>query len=130
MGNKELSTQKGSDVAVAEERKMGTWITPAVDIFENDEGLTLVADLPGVGKDGLNLGIDSGVLTIEGQAGNAGRGEACWSEFEAPGYYRRFQLPDNLDLDKVAAELKDGVLTLRMPKIEAARPRRIAVTVH
>lgn len=130
MGTKELSIRKTGEATPAETGKGGSWMTPAVDIFETDDGLTLVADLPGVGKDGLNLGIDNGILTVEGKPQLAEKGEVLWTEFGAPGYYRRFQLPDNLDLEKIEANLSNGVLTLQVPKAAAARPRKIEVTVH
>jgi HSP20 family molecular chaperone IbpA len=117
-------------VDVAGSRNVDNWLTPAVDIFENETALTLVADLPGVPKDRLNLGIDNGVLTIEALAPTATDEGTLFREFGTTGYYRRFQLPDSLEFDQVAAELKAGVLTVRMPKSAAARPRRIEVTVH
>lgn len=132
MSEKELTISKGKrgDVAVAGSRKVDNWLTPAVDIFENEAALTLVADLPGVPKDRLNLGIDNGVLTIEALAPSATDEETLFREFGTTGYYRRFQLPDTLEFDQVTADLKAGVLTVRMPKAAAARPRRIEVTVH
>ncbi len=129
MRDKELTINKGSVATDATHRKVESWVTPAVDIYETDEGLTLVADLPGVPKDRLNIGIDKGVLTLEA-LGPAAEDEGIYREFGTTGYHRRFQLPDTLEFDKVAAEMKDGVLTVRMPKSAAARPRRIEVTVH
>lgn len=132
MSEKELtiSKGKGGDVAFAGNRKADNWLTPAVDIFENEAALTLVADLPGVPKDRLNLGLDHGVLTIEALAPTVTDEGTLFREFGTIGYYRRFQLPDTLEFDKVAADLKNGVLTVKMPKAAAARPRRIEVTVH
>jgi HSP20 family molecular chaperone IbpA len=132
MSEKELTISKGNagDVDAAGNRKIDNWLTPAVDIFENEAALTLVADLPGVPKDRLNLGIDKGVLTIEALAPTVAAEGTLFREFGATGYYRRFQLPDTLEFDKVAADLKDGVLTVRMPKAAKARPRKIEVTVH
>lgn len=126
MGNRELTVQRGTKPNT--QKRTGTWITPAVDIFENEEVLTLVADLPGVERSDLQIGIENDILTIEGAA--ADRNEAFYTEFSSAGYYRRFQLPDHLDLEKIGAELSNGVLTLRMPKAAAARPHRIEVTVH
>lgn len=126
MGNKEMTLKKDDELSV--QKRSGAWLTPPVDIFETEDALTLVADLPGMAKEDLRLGVESGILTIEGPA-DAGD-DAFYGEFGADGYYRRFQLPDNLDLEKVAAELKNGVLTVTLPKAAAARPRRIAVTVH
>lgn len=132
MSDKELTIGKGKEggVALAANRKIDSWLTPAIDIFETEERLTLVADLPGVPKDRLNLGIDKGVLTIEALAPTSTDGGTMFREFGTTGYYRRFQLPDTLEFDKVAADLKDGVLTVKMPKAAAARPRKIEVTVH
>jgi HSP20 family molecular chaperone IbpA len=132
MSEKELTISKGNagDVDVAGNRKIDSWLTPAVDIFESEAALTLVADLPGVPKDRLSLGIDKGVLTIEALAPTLADEGALFREFGTTGYYRRFQLPDTLEFDKVAADLKDGVLTVRMPKAAKARPRKIEVTVH
>jgi HSP20 family protein len=132
MSEKELTISKGNegDVTSAGNRKIGNWLTPAVDIFENDGALTLIADLPGVPKDRLNIGIDKGVLTIEALAPTATDEGMLYSEYGTTGYYRRFQLPDTLEFDKVAADLKNGVLTVKMPKSAAARPRKIEVTVH
>lgn len=118
MTSKELSVNRGTK-ATARETKTEYRLVPPVDIFETDEALTLVADLPGVASDGLQLGVEHDILTLEGQARE---GDA--------GYYRRFQLPDNLDLEKVSAQMRHGVLTVTLPKAAAARPRKIEVTVH
>lgn len=117
MTTNELTLKKESG-ALSTERRRDNWMTPAVDIFENTDGLTLIADLPGVARNDLNLGVEQGILTIEAQS----RGKYS--------FYRRFQLPEHLDLEHVNAELKHGVLTLVLPKAEAAKPRKIAVTVH
>jgi len=128
MKNNEITLHKENTPAVAEKDR-GALIAPAVDIFENDDALTLVADLPGVSKEQLELGIDRQVLTIEGRIDRAEEG-ALYREFGSNGFYRRFHLPENLDLNQTSAELKDGVLTLRLPKAASAKPRRIEVTVH
>ena len=128
MKNNEITLHKENTPAVAEKDR-GALIAPAVDIFENDDALTLVADLPGVSKEQLELGIDRQVLTIEGRLDRAEEG-ALYREFGGNGFYRRFHLPENLDLNQTSAELKDGVLTLRLPKAASAKPRRIEVTVH
>jgi HSP20 family protein len=124
MANKDMTTR--NDEIRAPQRA----IRPAVDIYETEQGLTMLADLPGVAKDGLSIDIDQGVLTLRGDVGSTGRGDSLHREFALGSYYRRFTLPDELDFDKVTAELKDGVLTLTMPKAEAAKPRRIEVVTH
>ena len=126
MKNSELTVHKENTSAVAEKDR-AAMIAPAVDIFENDDALTLVADLPGVSKERLELGIDRQVLTIEGRLDRAEEGK-LYREFGGNGFYRRFHLPENLDLNQTSADLKDGVLTLRLPKAASAKPRRIEVT--
>ncbi|MEJ2700655.1 MAG: Hsp20/alpha crystallin family protein [Desulfuromonadales bacterium] len=128
MTEKELTVNK-EDTRITRERRVETWLSPAVDIYEDEEALTLFADLPGVPRDRLNLGIEKGILTVEALAPAEENG-SVFREFKTTGYYRRFQLPESLEFDKVSAELKDGVLTLRLPKAAAARPRKIEVTVH
>lgn len=99
-------------------------LTPAVDIYETLEELVLQADLPGVDEQGLQLEIARGVLTLEAEQATA-EGAVRNS------YYRQFKLPERLDTEAGEAALKDGVLTLRLPKTEAAKPQKIAVkTLH
>ena len=99
-------------------------LTPAVDIYETRAELVMMADLPGVEESEMQLEVSRGVLTLEAgiQAG----------ENEQPrGYYRQFQLSERITADAGDASLKDGVLTLRLPKIETAKPKKIAVkTLH
>lgn len=123
-------SREGGALSREETRNPASYIRPAVDIFETEEGLQLLADLPGVEKEGLNIDIDKGILTIQGKSAYSRRGQDLLREFDLISYYRQFQLPDVIDAEKVAAELKDGVLTLRLPKAEAAKPRRIEITSH
>lgn len=105
--------------------------TPAVDIYEQDGGLTLVADMPGVALDKLKIDVDHELLTLEGETAIVAAGEQLFSEFAPAGYYRQFRLPEHLDLEKIDARLSDGVLTLKLPRASAAIPRRIEVkTLH
>jgi HSP20 family molecular chaperone IbpA len=113
-----------------ETRNMESYIRPAVDIFETDEGLTLMADLPGVAKEGLDVGIEKGILTIKGSVTGETGGNDLYREFTLANFYRQFQLPDEIDPEKTRAELKNGVLTLNLQKAEAAKPRRIEITAH
>ena len=124
MANQDM-TIRNDDIRIPERA-----VRPAVDIYETEEGLNLLADLPGVDKDGLSIDIDQGVLTLRGDVDDAGRGKSLHREFVLGSYYRRFTLPSELDFDKVSAELNDGVLTLSMPKSEAAKPRKIDIVTH
>lgn len=95
-----------------------------VDVFANDDGLILVADLPGVSPDALDVSFDKGMLTVAGTRSMAWHPE---EEGETIKYLRRFQVPDDIDGDQVSANLRHGVLTVRLPKAEAAKPRRITI---
>ncbi len=105
------------------------FISPPVDIFETEDGLTLVADVPGLDDSSLQVSVDKGILTIEGRA-VAGEGNLLYREFSMTGYWRQFQLPDSFAADKAQAKMANGVLSLYLPKTEAAKPRRIDVSVH
>jgi HSP20 family molecular chaperone IbpA len=102
---------------------------PAVDVVEDDAGITIYADLPGVSRDKLSLRIEGETLQIEGEmVSDAPEGmEAIYAEVRVPRYRRAFTLSRELDTDKINASLKDGVLNLRIPKAEHAQPRRIEV---
>lgn len=108
-------------------RTPGRVLVPAVDIFESIECLTLTADMPGVEKSGLEIDLEKGVLTINGAVESVRRGRPILREFSSANYYRQFKLPDLLDGDKSFAELRNGVLTLTIPKSEAAKPKRIEI---
>lgn len=105
-------------------------VVPAVDVFEDASGITLLADMPGVSKDELELKIDGESLLIEGrvQARTPDAMDAVYAELRAPRYRRVFVLSRELDTTRIDANLKDGVLTLRIPKQAHAQPRRIDVT--
>jgi len=103
---------------------------PAVDVFEDETGITLLADMPGVPKDQLELKVEGDELTIEGsvQSSTPEGLEAVYAEVRVPRFRRSFTLSRELDSAKIDASLKDGVLTLRIPKQSHAQPRRIAVS--
>lgn len=107
----------------------GRIVRPAVDVFENEEGITVQADLPGVGNDGLNVHVENSVLTIEGTARleQAENIEPLYAELNAPVFQRSFTLSSELDVEHIDARLSDGVLTVKIPKRAEARPRRIEV---
>lgn len=107
-------------------------LLPPVDVHEDASGITLRADLPGVTKDKLELRIEADTLTIEGEVAlKMPEGmEATHAEVQLPRYRRVFTLSKELDAEQVKAELRHGVLTLRIPKAPHAQPRRIEVEVH
>jgi HSP20 family protein len=124
---KDVSKQQagvGQDVKQQEQA-----ILPAVDIFENESGITVQADMPGVSRDRLDVHIDSDTLAIEGVADipmPAGM-DAIYADIRSKRYQRSFSLSRELDTERIEASLKDGVLTLHIPKREEHKPRRIEV---
>ena len=104
-------------------------VLPAVDVYEDDAGITLLADMPGVPRDQLELKVEGDALLVEGgvQAATPEGMEAVYAEVRVPRYRRTFTLSRELDGSRIDATLKDGVLTLRIPKQAHAQPRRIEV---
>ena len=104
-------------------------VLPAVDVFEDASGITVLADMPGVPKDQLDLKVEGDALLIEGGVRplTPEALEAVYAEVRVPRYRRTFTLSHELDTARIEASLKDGVLTLRIPKQAHAQPQRIAV---
>lgn len=98
-----------------------------VDIYEDEQGLVVVADVPGVAPDDLDVSVERGVLTIQARAAHAAPGTPIYREYELSGFFRQFRLPEEVDVGGIAADVKHGVLTLRLPRAEQAQPRRIPV---
>jgi len=114
--------------SVAHTREPERYLVPAVDIFESDEGLTLVADVPGVESDGLDIRVEERILTIKASSNWAERPHGQSREFELVDYYRQFRLSDEVDDERISADFSNGVLTLSLPKLAKAKPRKIEVT--
>lgn len=112
-----------------ETRSNERYIRPAVNIIEDEEGLVLTADIPGATKETLDVNVEKGVLTISAPAQHKVPGTSAYREFELANYYRQFTIPESLDHEKARAEYVNGILTLRVPKAEVAKPKRIAVQV-
>ena len=104
-------------------------LRPPVDIFETTEGITLIADMPGVSKERLSVSVERDSLVIEGdvQIDIPQQIEPVHADVRATHYRRSFALSSELDSGKISAALKDGVLTLRIPKRAELQPRRIQV---
>ncbi|GAA5234399.1 Hsp20/alpha crystallin family protein [Verticiella sediminum] len=105
-------------------------IAPAVDIWETDAGIDLAADLPGVPRESLNIGVDGDTLTIEGTVTlEAAAGvEPLHAEVRTPRYQRSFTLSRELNAEAITANFVNGTLRLHIPRQEAAKPRRIEIT--
>ena len=102
---------------------------PTTDIFETEDALTVVLEMPGVDRNNINVSVENGVLTIEGKI-NFDKYEGLqpvYSEYNIGPYRRSFRISSRVDQDKIRAEIRDGVITLVLPKAEEAKPRRIEV---
>ena len=116
---------------VAERNADSRALLPRVDVFEDERGITLLADLPGVPRDQLDIKVDGETLTIEGAvaATTPAALHPAYVELRVPRYRRAFTLSRELDAGGIEANLKDGVLNLRIPKQAHAQPRRVNVQV-
>jgi HSP20 family molecular chaperone IbpA len=123
--------EKQAVAAPAEQTKPGPVFTPSVDIFETEKAITLLADMPGVKAENLNVDLRDDTLTLTGDvsADEGKPGEKMYEEYQTGRYYRQFSLSEVISQEKIDAKLSDGVLRLTLPKVEKATPRRIAVQV-
>lgn len=127
--NQDIDVRPKQELGGAESTRPGRIFSPSVDIFETDEAISVLADMPGVRAEGLSIDLRDSVLTIDGRVSEAQReGEQTLvREYETGGFHREFRLTELIDQSRIDATLRDGVLRLTLPKAEAARPRRIEV---
>ena len=128
--SKEIKVREKQELtSPAEQTTPGMVFTPQVDIFETNKELTLLADIPGVKSEKLNIDLRDNILTITGDVEpvEASREEDVLIEYETGRFYRQFTLSEVIDQNKIDAKLGDGVLRLTLPKVEKAAPRRIAI---
>ena len=117
-----------ADGAAVERTQGGVVFQPRIDIVETADELTLFGDLPGVTSENLNVKFENRELVIEAKIDPAPDGRNLLvQEYEVGDYYRVFTIGEEIDTDKISAELHDGVLVLHLPKNEAAKPKRIEV---
>jgi HSP20 family molecular chaperone IbpA len=124
-----VAKRESTEVQAAKAREEDLALAPPVDIFEDAHGITVQAEMPGVSKDRLNVQADRNSLLIEGEAAidmPAGM-EALYADVQATKYRRSFVLSGELETERIEANLKDGVLTVRIPKRAEFRPRKIEV---
>jgi HSP20 family protein len=100
------------------------------DIFETDQALTVVLEMPGVGKDNVDISVENDILTIEGRINYSKYEglEPVYTEYNIGHYVRSFQLSSKIEQSEISAGLKDGVMTLVLPKAEKAKPRKIKLS--
>ncbi|HEX7689830.1 MAG TPA: Hsp20/alpha crystallin family protein [Burkholderiaceae bacterium] len=120
-----------NDIALSQSDRVAQQrsIAPAVDVLEDPHGITLLADMPGVARERLEVRLDGDTLAVEGAVDLDAPADmrALWAEVNVPRYRRTFRLSRELDPSRIEATLKDGVLSLRIPRQPQAQPRRIAV---
>lgn len=116
--------------AASEQTTPGHVFSPLVDIFEDDQALTIVADMPGVPSENVSIDLQEDVLTLTGTPSLAipEKEEFVLQEFETGKYFRQFRLSEVIDQATVKAKLDQGVLRVTLPKIGPAKPRKITIT--
>ncbi len=128
--NKELEVREKKELVAKEEKTIpGRYFIPYADIYETEEALAVVLEMPGVEKEKLDVGLENGVLKVDGRIDFSQYRdmEPVYSEYNVGHYARSFALSDKIDQEKISANLEDGVLTLTLPKAKHAQPRKIAI---
>lgn len=129
MTEQELKIQEKKAAHLNDERtKNELFFAPHVDIYETDQEVAVIADLPGVTLEGIELSLEDNVLTIQGhRTPQKQTGRVVLEEYEVGHYLRRFTVAETIDQDRIDASLADGVLTVRLPKAKPAQPKKIEV---
>lgn len=129
--NQELEVQEKRELDKSEESTVpARYFVPQTDIFEDDEALTLMMEIPGVTKDGVTIDLEDDRLNIEGKIdfSRYEEMEPVYTEYGVGHFKRAFTLSNKVDQDKISADLTDGLLKLTLPKAEAAKPRQIEIS--
>lgn len=129
MTNQELNVREKQETP-QEVTRAGRTYVPNVDIYETKEGMWLWAEMPGVDEQSINVQLDHGVLTIEGQVDvkEYENVTPLYTEYNVGNYVRRFTLSSDVDSERIVARMQNGVLALELPKAERAKPRRIPIS--
>lgn len=132
MSEQELKVQQKQEVPrQGEATKPGKYFIPAVDIYETDQEVTVIAEMPGVTARGIEVTLEDDVLTIKGrkEAEEHPNARVLLQEYESGNYQRRFTVSETIDQDKIRASLNNGLLKVVLPKTEPAKPRKIEVQI-
>jgi HSP20 family protein len=133
MAEKTIPNTKNNETQMVKReitREPDSFVTPLTDIYEEENGLKLVADLPGVDKEGLKLSVDKNILTIEGHVTPDLDAGFLMREYEPSNYFRQFELAESVDQENINAELNNGVLKVFLPFAKETQPKVISVKVH
>ena len=127
---REMAVREKKELVAKEEKTVpGRYYVPYADIYETDDALAVVMEMPGVEKKDLNIGLENDVLKVDGRIdfSKYESMEPVYSEYNVGHYARSFTLSNKVDQDKISANLEDGVLTLTLPKAKHAQPRKIEI---
>ena len=127
----ELQVQQKREVEKKQESTVPSRaFLPITDIFETDQALTLILEMPGVDKENVDVSVENDILTIEGRIDYSKYEglQPVYTEYNIGHYVRSFQISSKIEQGEISAELKDGVMTLVLPKAEKAKPRTIKVS--
>jgi HSP20 family protein len=125
-----LSVREKKELIGKDEKTVpGRYYVPSADIYETDDALAVVMEMPGVEKKDLNIALENDVLKVDGRIDftKYESMEPVYSEYNVGHYARSFTLSNKVDQDRISASLEDGVLTLTLPKAKHAQPRKIAI---
>ena len=126
----ELQVQQKREVEKKQESTIPARVyVPITDIFETESALMLALEMPGVDRENVNVKLESGILTVEGEINFSKYDDLypVYTEYNVGNYARSFELSSNIEQDRISAELKDGVVMLTLPKAEKAKARKIKV---
>lgn len=127
-GMKDLEVQEKKEVNQQVHTREGLYFEPPVDISENSHGMTLLADIPGANAEGLEIDVRDNVLTVSAQVKQPDpKWRLVYQEYRIGSYSRQFRIGHEIDQSKIVARMKDGVLNLKLPKVEGSLPRKITV---
>jgi HSP20 family molecular chaperone IbpA len=129
-GSQELAVREKQELAKKEEKTTpGRYFVPVADIFETEDALSVIMEMPGVTKENVSIEVEDDVLRVEGRIdfANYQDMEPVYTEYNVGHYGRGFTISGKIDREAISAQLDDGVLTLTLPKAKEALPRRIAV---
>lgn len=128
MEGKDMQVQGKKEVeAQGELTQEGPFFVPNIDIFEDDDHIVLLADMPGVGKNDVNIHVEDGQLLIQGKVNKEAPGDYVLSEYSIGDYHCKFTLSNIVDQSHIQASMKNGVLRVVLPKSDKSKPRKITI---
>jgi HSP20 family molecular chaperone IbpA len=130
-GTQEVAVREKQELAKQEEKTIpGRFFVPNADIFETEDAMMVILEMPGVEKKDIAVALEEDVLRVEGQIDFSKYNglQPVYTEYNVGHYTRRFALSDKIDREAISAQVEDGVLTLTLPKLKEAKPRRITIS--